>query len=66
MLVKRLLVIVVSLIIGAVVTVGLVTLVLGTTVAEFGVFYFSMTAFFLGAAVGIWLDKFLGSNFLPE
>lgn len=66
MLVRRLLVIAISLILGAIVTVGLVRLVLGTTVAEYGLFYFSMTTFFLGAAAGIWLDKFLGSEFLPE
>ncbi len=66
MLAKRLLVIVISLAVGAVVTVGLVRFVLGTTVAEYGTFYFSMTAFFLGAALGIWLDKFFGTEFLPE
>lgn len=66
MLVKRILVIVLSLLVGAVVTVGLVTFVLETTVAEYGTFYFTMTAFFLGCAVGIWLDKFLDTGFLPE
>ena len=66
MLVKRILVIVISLIIGAVVTVAMIELVLDTTVAEYGTLYFVLTAFFLGAAVGIWLDKFLGTEFLPE
>lgn len=66
MLVKRLLVIVISLVVGAIVTVGLVRFVLETTVAEYGTFYFAMTAFFLGCALGIWLDKFLGTEFLPE
>lgn len=66
MLVKRILVIVISLVIGAIITVGLVRFVLGTTVAEYGTFYFSMTAFFLACAIGIWLDKFMDTDFLPE
>lgn len=66
MLVKRILVIVVSLIVGAIVTVGLVRFALGTTVAEYGTLYFVLTAFFLGCALAIWLDKFLGTEFLPE
>lgn len=66
MLVKRILVIVISLAAGAIITVGLVRVVLDTTVAEYGTFYFSMTAFFLACAIGIWLDKFLDTDFLPE
>lgn len=66
MLVKRILVIVISLIVGAVVTVGLVRFVMDTTVAEYGALYFILTAFFLGCAVGIWLDKYMGTDLLPE
>lgn len=66
MLVKRILVIVISLVVGSIITVGLVRFVLETSVAEYGTFYFSMTAFFLACAIGIWLDKFLDTNFLPE
>jgi hypothetical protein len=66
MLVKRIMVIVISLVVGAVVTVGILRLLLGTTVAEYGGLYFILTTFFLGCAVGIWLDKFLGTEFLPE
>ncbi len=66
MLVKRILVIVISLVVGAIVTVGLVTFALGTTVAEYGTLYFVLTAFFLACALAIWLDKFMGTEFLPE
>jgi hypothetical protein len=66
MLVKRLLLIVISLAVGAAVTLGLVMLVLNTSVQEYGGFYFFMTAFFLACAVGIWLDKFLETDLLPE
>ena len=66
MLVKRILVIVVSLVVGAVVTVGLIEFVLDTTVAEYGTLYFILTAFFLACAAAVWLDKFLGTEFLPE
>lgn len=66
MLVKRILVIVISLVVGAIVTVGLVRFALGTTVAEYGTLYFVLTAFFLACALAIWLDKFMGTDFLPE
>jgi hypothetical protein len=66
MLLKRILVLLISLAVGAVITTGLVMFVLGTSVAEYGAFYFSMTSLFLGLAVAIWLDKFMGTNFLPE
>ncbi|HZD09932.1 MAG TPA: hypothetical protein VE553_01220 [Candidatus Binatia bacterium] len=66
MLVKRIAVIVISLIVGAAVATALIIFVLGTTIAEYGTLYFVLTSFFLAAAVGIWLDKFLGTEFLPE
>lgn len=66
MLVKRIMVIVISLVVGAVVTVGILRFILGTTVAEYGTLYFILTTFFLGCALGIWLDKFLETEFLPE
>lgn len=66
MLVKRLLLFVISLAVGAAVTVGLVRVVLSTSVEEYGTFYFLMTALFLAFALGIWLDKFMDTNLLPE
>ena len=66
MLVKRLLLVVISLAVGAAVALGLVVFVLSTTVEEYGTFYFVMTAFFIACALGIWLDKFMDTDLLPE
>lgn len=66
MLVKRLLLFVISLALGAGIALGLVMFVLNTTVEEYGAFYFFMTAFFIACAFGIWLDKFMDTDLLPE
>ncbi len=65
MLLKRLGVGVVSLFVGFVLTVVIVNLI-GTTLQEYGVYYTFFTAFSLGCAVAIWLDKFLGTQILPK
>jgi hypothetical protein len=73
MLVKRLILIVVSLIIGYGAT-FLITVFLGTSVAEFWVGpeqpvnipYFLLVGLFIGLAAAIWLDKFLGTEILPK
>ena len=66
MLVKRIVLVIISLVLGALITTGIVIFVLNTTVGEYGTFYFSMTAFFIACAIGIWLDKFMNTNLLPE
>lgn len=66
MLIKRLLLVFISLVLGGLITTGLVLFVLNTTVGEYGTFYFSMTAFFIACAIGIWLDKFMDTKLLPE
>ena len=65
MLVKRLGVMAVSFIIGLVLTELTVRLV-GTNAAEYGGIYYFFTALSLGVAVGIWLDKFAGTQMLPK
>lgn len=73
MLVKRVALVVVSLVIGYAAT-FLITLLLGTSVAEFWMGseqpvplpYFLLVGFFIALAVAIWLDKFLGTRILPE
>ena len=73
MLVKRILLVVISLIIGYVAT-YLITLVLGTSVEEFWMGpeqpvpfpYFILVGFFIALAVAIWLDKFMGTEILPK
>ena len=66
MLLKRILLVVISLVLGALITTAIVIYVLNTTVSEYGTFYFSMTAFFIACAIGIWLDKFMDTRLLPE
>ncbi len=74
MLVKRILLVLISLAIGYAVTYFIVTVLLGTTVAEFWVGpelpvnipYFILVGFFIAVAVGIWLDKFMGTKILPK
>ena len=66
MLLKRLLLVIISLVLGALITTGIVIFLLNTTVGEYGTFYFSMTAFFIACAIGIWLDKFMDTRLLPE
>jgi hypothetical protein len=73
MLVKRILLIVISLIIGYVTT-YLITILLGTSVEEFWMGseqpirfpYFILVGFFIALAVSIWLDKFMGTEILPK
>lgn len=65
MLVKRILLAVVSLAVGVGVTVA-VTLLVGTTPAEYGAIYFIFTALSLAIALGVWLDKFMGTEILPK
>ena len=73
MLMKRILLLVVSLVIGYVAT-YLITLLLGTSVEEFWMGseepiafpYFILVGFFIAIGVGIWLDKFMGTEILPK
>jgi biotin transporter BioY len=74
MIVRRILLLVISLAIGYAATYLIVEFVLGTTVAEFwrgpeepyNIHYFLLVGFFLALAVGIWLDKFMGTKILPK
>ena len=65
MLVKRLILAGISLIVGIVVT-FLITLMIGTNPTEYGPLYFFFTSISLALALGIWLDKFMGTEILPE
>lgn len=65
MLVKRLILIVISLAFGVIATVG-ITLLIGTTPGEYGFLYFTFTALSLAVGLGIWLDKFMGTQILPK
>ena len=73
MILKRILLVVISLLIGYVAT-YLITLLLGTSVEEFWMGseqplplpYFLLVGFFIAIAVAIWLDKFMGTKVLPS
>jgi len=65
MLAKRILLVIISLAFGVLATFGIVLLI-GTTPQVYGTIYFSFTALALAIALGIWLDKFMGTEILPE
>ncbi|HNS38622.1 MAG: hypothetical protein LC131_10800 [Anaerolineae bacterium] len=65
MLVKRLLLAAISLAVGFGLTV-LITMLIGTSPAEYGPIYTFFTALSLAIVCGIWLDKFMGTNLLPK
>lgn len=65
MLVKRLLLAAISIAVGLGLTV-LITMLIGTTPAEYGAVYMIFTSLSLAIALGIWLDKFMGTNLLPK
>lgn len=65
MLVKRLILAVISFGVAFGITV-LITMLIGTTPAEFGAIYMIFTTIAIGLAIGIWLDKFMGTEILPR
>ncbi|MCA9921531.1 MAG: hypothetical protein KC419_10000 [Anaerolineales bacterium] len=68
MLVKRLLLVVVSLAIGFSLTAAAVyaPFIADTNFEEFGFSYTFFTTLSLSIAAGIWLDKFMGTQILPK
>ncbi len=65
MLVKRLILAAISFGVGFGLTI-LITMLIGTTPAEYGPVYMFFTTLTLGLAIGIWLDRFMGTNILPR
>lgn len=65
MLVKRLLLAIIAIAFGVIVTTG-VTVAIGTTPAEYGFLYFTLTSLALAVALGVWLDRFMGTELLPK
>lgn len=74
MLIKRLLLAAISFGLGYGITFFIVTVLLETSVAEFwlgpelpvNIPYFILTGFFIGLAIAVWLDKFMGTEILPK
>jgi hypothetical protein len=65
MLVKRLLLIAISIGFG-VITTWVITWAIGTNPQEYGFLYYTFTALSLACALAIWLDKFMGTQILPK
>ena len=65
MLVKRLVLAAISIGVGFGQTI-LITMLIGTTPAEYGAIYMIFTTLSLAVALGIWLDKFMGTQILPK
>ncbi len=73
MLLKRIALLIISLIIGYAVT-YLIVVLLGTSVEEFwmgpeepvSIPYFLLVGFFIALAASIWLDKLMGTEILPR
>ena len=67
MLIKRLLLVVISLAIGYVVTWAIiVSPFVESNLQIYGPWYTFFTALAIGCAVGVWLDKFMGTKLLPK
>ena len=67
MLVKRLILVVISLVLGFVLTwLILITPYVGTNIEEYGGVYTFFTALSFACAIGVWLDKFMDTKILPE
>lgn len=64
MLIKRLILIAVSLAIGFAFTYASVHFLLGTNLDDYGSIYTIFTILSFGTGVGIWLDKFLDTKFI--
>jgi len=65
MWIKRLILAIIAFAIGFGATVLIVTLI-GTNLEVYGPWYTFFTSLAIACAVGVWLDKFMGTNILPK
>ena len=65
MLIKRLILALISIVFGVAATL-LILMLIGTNYATYGFSYTFFTSLALACFAGIWLDKFMGTNLLPE
>lgn len=65
MLIKRLILALISIVFGVAAT-FLIMMLVGTNYATYGFGYTFFTSLALACFLGIWLDKFMGTNLLPE
>ncbi len=66
MLIKRLLLVIISLFIGFLATWAIIITVAESNLQIYGPWYTFFTSLAIGCAVGIWLDKFMGTELLKK
>lgn len=66
MLIKRLALAVISLVVGFLITWAVVEFIAQTNLEQYGIWYTGLTALALACAIGVWLDKFMGTEILPK
>lgn len=64
--IKRILLAIISLIIGFGATYLIVVFILNTVMSDYGTVYVVLTGLSIACAVGIWLDKFMKTELLPS
>jgi hypothetical protein len=66
MLIKRLALCLISLVVGFGITWLIVEFIATTTLEQYGIWYTGFTALAIACAIGVWLDKFMGTEILPK
>ena len=67
MLIKRLLLFIISLTAGFLITWAIIeTPYVGSNLTQYGFYYTFFTSLAIGCAIGVWLDKFMGTELLPK
>ena len=66
MLIKRLALAIISLAVGFLITWLVVIYIAETTLEQYGVWYTGFTALAIACALGVWLDRFMGTKILPK
>jgi uncharacterized membrane protein len=64
--IKRIVLIVISLLVGYGATLLIVRFILDTVPSDYGLNYMVLTTVSIAAALAIWLDKFMKTEFLPN
>ncbi len=66
MLVKRLALVAISLVVGFGITWLIVETIAETNLEQYGIWYTGFTSLAIACAIGVWLDKFMGTEILPK
>ncbi|MCO5182662.1 MAG: hypothetical protein M9928_00790 [Anaerolineae bacterium] len=64
--IKRIILAIISLVVGFVATYLIVIFILDTVLSDYGTVYVVLTVLSIASAVGIWLDKFMKTELLPN